>query len=210
MERNHNEQQIVMSIEHYRSLLGMADRSRCTTKNIERHVRKHNPFLQLPHQKRVEELQTARSERQRKCRHLIADHAGEIVFVETSVNFSYFPLEEKVYTPMILKCINKTNRGMVDVYKLDETGTRAVTWGNDRVTPDCIAIELPDDYIQLCTGSYRTLYVKQYSPMHWYTIEQEAHCEDMARTEHAARSNTQPKDVKYVQRICQNALKGEC
>lgn len=216
MERNHNEQQIVMSIEHYQNLLGMADRSRYTTKKIEKHVRKHNPFLQAPHQDIVREFESARSKRIRDARKLLAKTTGKVVFVETSVNYSSEPLEDLVFTPMIVKRLNKGNRGQLLVFKEGET--KFGHYSASSVTPDCIHLELPADYYQIpdspWVSSYSNLWVKIDSPMYWHAQESMARLEDDERNEAKKAleeaANPTPKVlVQAVHRIHYHDVIGE-
>ena len=184
MERNQNPQTVTLAVELYNELVLMAKspERHYTPVRIERHARKFNPHLQPAHQARVLEREQFRTKRIAQCRDLLNASKGKIAFVETNVNFGSEKLEDLVFTPMIVKRINKEQRHTLDVYKLDD-----VRFGHHTksvVTPDCVHLELPDDYYQIPYGVYRTLCVKRYSPMYWYSIEEEAREEDWQRDEY--------------------------
>lgn len=203
MERNHNPQVVTIAVEMYNELVAMAHapERHYTPKRIERHARKFNPHLQPEHQKRVLEFESRRTKRISQCRDVLNASKGKLVFVETSVNFSSEKLEDLVFTPMIVKRINKENRGCLDVYKQDET--KFGFYSKSVVTPNCVHLELPEDYYQIPFGVYRTLWVKRYSPMYWYSIEEEAREEDWQRDEYKRKQelpiNQDPK--RFVQRV---------
>ena len=195
MERNHNEQQIVMSIEHYNNLLGMADRGQYTTSKIERHVRKFNPFLQAPHQAKVKAFESRRSERIRQVRGIVEKHHGQIVYGRTHV--PHFDSEEQgeIYTPVEVKCINRENRALVVIYKGTDRDRQGNRWRSDRqtITADTIVTNIPEGYIQLVgPTSYSTLYVKEYSPLHYL------HLNTLAQRENDERD-------AYKERVAKNA-----
>lgn len=188
MERNHNEQQIVMSIEHYRNLLGMADRSKYITTNIERHVRKHNPFLQPEHQAKVRERESRRSKHIREARGLVDNYHGKLVYAATRVNQHRedAALQGLVYTTVRVQCINNKNRQLVDVYKPEHTKPHWAT--RQSITADQVIYEIPDGYVQLLgPGAYTNMLVKEWSPIHWYHLQELAQRENHERDEYYAK-----------------------
>lgn len=145
MERNHNEQQVVMSIEHYRNLLGMADRNQYTTKKIERHVRKHNQFLQAPHIERVRENERNRSANIVAARKLVSKFAGKVMYAKAQIHLNSDQFDP-VYVEVIVKRVSKQNRQLVDVIPkadVDYKYARAQS-----VSHGTLIEHLPDNYIQ--------------------------------------------------------------
>lgn len=186
MDRNNNPQTVTLATEMYEELVRMADSSeRYTTRRIRRHARKFNPHLQPAHQQKVLEHEAFRSQGIYDARQVLAKAAGKVVFARTNVNYSSKPLEDDVFTPVIVKRINKANRRLLDAYKTD--ATKFGYYNKSVVSPDCIHLELPEDYIQISdcpwVSGYRGLWVKVGSPIYWYSIECEARKEDHDRTE---------------------------
>lgn len=202
MERNQNPQTVTLAVELYDELVRMAKSPESyNPKRITRHARKFNPHMQMAHQARVRELERLRTKRINQCREILNQCKGKVVFVETSVNYGSKPLKDLVFTPMIVKRINRERRDCLDVYKLDET--KFGHYNKSTVTPNCVSRELPDDYYQICFGVYRTLWVKRGSPMHRYAIEEEAHEENWQRDEYK-RKQAEPTDLglrRIVQRV---------
>lgn len=201
MKRNKDPQVVVLDVDMYKELTAMAKTSeKYITSRIERHARKMNPHLQPDHQAKVLAKEQLISKRIRECRTVIEATRNKVVYARTSVNY-YEPLEDTVYTPMIVKCINDKQRYFLDVHKVD-----VVNPGHhdiQQVTPDAIFLELPEDYYQICFGVYRTLWVKRWSPMHWYALIEEARAEDCQRDEYKRKMelpiNTDPK--RFVARL---------
>lgn len=159
MERNHNEQQIVMSIEHYNNLLGMADRSQYTTKKIEKHVRKHNPFLQAPHVERVREHERQRSANIVATRKLVSKFAGKVMYAKAQIHLNSDEFDP-AYVEVIVKRVSKQNRQLVVVIpKADIDYKYAKT---QAVSHTCLIEHLPDNYIQ-GVGSYHRYMVLENS-----------------------------------------------
>lgn len=186
MDRNTNPQTVTLAVELYEELIRMADSSdRYTTRRIRKHARKFNPHLQPAHQALVRKNEGLRSKRIVEARKLLAKTTGKVVYVETSVNYSSGPLEDLVFTPMIVKRLNKGNRGQLLVFKVGET--KFGRYSASSVTPDCIHLELPKDYYQIPDSpwvrGYRNLWVKIDSPMYWYAQESMAYFEDHDRNE---------------------------
>ena len=185
MERNHNEQQIVMSIEHYRNLLGMADRSQYTTKKIERHVRKHNPFLQPEHQATVQAFEQVRSKNIREARGLVENYHGKLVYAVTRVNQHRddAALQGEVYTQVRVACVNREKRYLVDVYRPENIKQQRSL--RQCITANQVIYDMPEGYILLLgPGVYRGLVVKEWSPIHWYHLQEQAEREDWEREQY--------------------------
>lgn len=199
MERNNDPQMVTIAVEVYQNLLGMADRSRYNTSKIERHVRKMNPHLQAAHQDKVLGFEQRRTARIKKCRDVIEQSRGKVVYVDTSVNYSSKPLVDRVLTPMQVKCINAKARYLLDLYP--ERTKDFKHYDTSQVTPDSIYFERPEDYYQITSGVYRTLWVKRDSPLYWYSIEEDAYKEDWARGEPKRReeaTNGRKLDAKRL------------
>lgn len=201
MKRNNDAQVVVLDVDMYKELTAMARTSeRYLTKRIERHARKMNPYLQPDHQALVLTREQTVSKRIRECRKVIEETRGKVVYIRTSVNY-YEPLEDTVYTPMVIKCINQKQRYLLDIHKVDVV--KPGHYDLRQITPDCVELELPDDYYQICFGVYNTLWVKQWSPMHWYAIIEEARAEDHQRDEYKRKMelpiNTDPQ--RFVTRL---------
>ena len=156
MERNHNEQQIVMSIEHYQNLLGMADRNRYTTKRIEQHVRKFNPFLQAPHQARVKDNERQRCKYNVLARKLVAKYAGKTMYAKAQVyaNSDQF---DPVYAEVIVRRVSPQSRMLVEVFPKSELEDKYKHYCS--ISVESLRAELPDDYIP-GVGSYHRYMVK--------------------------------------------------
>jgi hypothetical protein len=208
MDRNTNPQTVTLAVELYEELIRMADSSdRYTTRRIRKHARKFNPHLQPAHQALVRKNEGLRSKRIVAARKMLAKATGKVVYVETSVNYSSGPLKDLVFTPMIVKRLNKGDRGQLLVFKEGET--KFGHYSASSVTPDCIHLELPEDYYRIpdamLSRNYAGLWVKVDSPMYWYAIEAEAHTEDFYREEHKRLMgepvNDDPK--RFVQAVDQ-------
>lgn len=147
---------------------------------------------------------------------MLAKTTGKVVYVETSVNYSSEKLEDLVFTPMIVKRLNKGNRGQLLVFKEGET--KFGHYNASSVTPDCIHFELPKDYYQIpdspWVSGYRNLWVKIDSPMYWHAQESMARLEDDERNEAKKAleeaANPTPKVlVQAVDRIHYHDVIGE-
>lgn len=198
MQRNKDESIVSLDVDMYRELVAMAKTSKqYTTGRIERHARKMNPHLQPEHQTKVRERERFISKGIRQARKLIETTRNKIVYVETSVR-SYGPLTDLVFTAMRVKCITRNNRHRVDVFQ-DGINNPNIT----SATTDCIHHDLPDDYCQITSGLYRTLWVKKWSPIHMDALMNDAQDEDFERTEYKRKMtlpiNTDPK--RYVARL---------
>jgi hypothetical protein len=184
MQRNHNEQQIVMSVEHYNQLIGMScSGMEYDPQRIQRHVRKFNPFLQAPHQERVKTFESKRSKRIREVRDLVEKHHGEVLYGITDVRQYANEEQGPVYTPVRVRRINKEKRWLVDTYKPEETKFGYYT--KTSVTADTLFVDVPEGYIQLLgPGVYRNLFVKEWSGIHFYHLQEQAERENWEREEY--------------------------
>lgn len=182
MERNHNEQQIVMSIEHYRNLLGMADRSQYTTKKIEKHVRKHNQFLQAPHVEHVREIERERSANIVATRKLVSKFAGKAMYAKAQIHLNSDQFDP-VYVEVIVKRVSKQNRQLVVVIPKADIEYK---YAREQAVSHTSLIEhLPDNYIP-GVGSYERYMVLENSH---YDIR-----EALARREEYHNRNRKPKE----------------
>lgn len=191
MERNHNEQQVVMSIEHYHNLLGMADRSNYTTSKIEKHVRKHNPFLQTPHADRVREIERERSANIVATRKLVSKFAGKVMYAKVQIHLNSDQFDP-VYVEVIVKRISKQNRQLVVVLpKADADYTFAST---QAVSHTSLIEHLPDNYIP-GVGSYNRYMVLENSH---YDIREQLQRNEEYRKKKALDRIAEPSDAKAV------------
>lgn len=184
MQRNHNEQQVVMSIEHYNQLIGMSQSGmEYDPRRIQRHVRKFNPFLQAAHQERVLKSESHRSKLIREARGLVEKYHGKVMFGATVGIRNGDDDQGLVYTPARVKRVNKGKRWLVDTYKPEETKFGYYT--ATPVTANVLVADVPEGYIQLLgPGVYRNLFVKEWSGLHWYHLQEQAEREDWERDQY--------------------------
>ncbi|QYV98786.1 hypothetical protein [Pseudomonas phage U1B] len=159
MQRNNDPQQVIMSIEMYNSLLAMAnDSPHYTTKLIQRHVRKMNPFLQPAHLKNVRTKEAIRSQRIREARAFFEANHRKILYAKVDMG-NCKKGDDPVYFPCISERIAK-NRQLIQVRHANE-----VSYGRciRLVEAKYLTTIIPDGYIQ-GTGPYKKYLVKENGP----------------------------------------------
>ncbi|AEH03676.1 hypothetical protein AVT69_gp251 [Pseudomonas phage PhiPA3] len=192
MERNHNEQQVILSLEMYNTLLAMAaDSPRYTTKRIEKHVRKFNPYLQLPHQLRVKEFEAYRSKEIREARAFFNKHVGQTVYA--LVNMGSSRVEgENVFCPVVVKRLDKDRRFIRVAEVSDITlGLKCTV----RVSASSLALEIPDDFID-GVGAYRRYRIRENGPFDIRKKEAEAQEKRLLDSQTHVQSEMCDEDIR--------------
>lgn len=177
MEKNYNPTIVTLDVAMYEELVAMARTSeQYTTKRIQKHARKFNPFLQPAHQNAVLKNEAERTAKINATKEFFHTHQGKVVYAKVKVYINT-DMNACPLMPVIVKRIGKKRWTLEVVPVHDEHAQKYKKY--KPVSVDFLQLEIPDGYIQ-GAGSYTDYLVPENSTydIREYLAEQERRNEE--------------------------------